>query len=81
MILLTNALKAQPYDIMKGADPTTHTHICGSDDRDTINKETACVAGGRVGRVRKGLLPEFDVGFLGVEFDVSEEVFLRPRNP
>ena len=36
---------------------------------------------GRVGRIRKGLLPPFDGGFSDVELDMSEKVFSCPRNP
>jgi hypothetical protein len=51
------AVEAQVYDIVKGANPTAHARICTSDDWETSNVETARVASGRIGRVRKGLLP------------------------
>ena len=46
----------------------------------TVDEETARVASGRVGGIRKGLLPHLEVGFQGVEFDMSEEVFSRRYN-
>jgi hypothetical protein len=80
-ILRTKGSKCKVYDIVKGADPTTLIRIRGGDDWNATNGETARVVSGRVGRIRKRLLPQFDVGFRGVEFDASEEVFSRPRNP
>ena len=35
---------------------------------------------GRVGRIRKNVLPQFDVGFQG-EFEVSEKVLSCSMNP
>jgi hypothetical protein len=81
MILHANDLQVQVYEVVKGADPTTLIHIRGDDERNSTNGETARVVSGRVGRVRKRLLPEFDMGVRAVEFDVSKEVFSRPRNP
>jgi hypothetical protein len=46
-----------------------------------MNGESERVVGGRGGRIRKRLLPQLDVRFLGVEFDASKEVFSRPMNP
>ena len=75
------SLQAQAHDTVEGANPTTLAHIWGDDDWNITNGETACVVGGRVGRVPECLLPQFDVKFLGVEFDVSEKVFPCTRNP
>jgi len=36
---------------------------------------------GRVGRIWKGLLPQFGGGKRGAELDVSEKVPSRPMNP
>lgn len=80
-ILPAKALQAQVCDFAKGTDPTTQIRICGGNDCKTENGETASVVSGRVGRIRKRLLPSFDVGFLGVEFDTSEEMFSCPKNP
>ena len=80
-VLRTAALQVQMDDVVKGADPTTLIHIRGSDGRNATDGETARVASGRVGRVWELLLPQFDVGFRRVEFDVSEEVGSRPMNP
>ena len=66
---------------LKCADPTTRIRIRGGDDRKAMNGEGACVVSGRVGRIRGCLLPRFGVGFRGVEFDASEEVFSCPMNP
>ena len=74
------ALQVQVYDVVKGADPTTCIRICGGDKRKTTNGETARVVSGGVGRVRKRLLPQVDVGW-GGEFDAGEEVFSRPMDP
>ena len=55
------ANEAQVDDIAKGADPTTHIRILGSDGWRTVDRETAGVMSRRVGRIQKGLLPPFDV--------------------
>jgi hypothetical protein len=60
----------QVFEVVKGTDPATRFRIRGGE----INGETASVVSGRVGRIRKRLLPQFDVEFPGVEFDASEEV-------
>ena len=75
MSFLAEEVEAQVDDIAKGADPTTHIRTRGSDGRTTGNGETAGVVSGGIGRIRKGFLPQFDVGFLGVELDASEKVF------
>ena len=69
------------YDIAKGANPTTRTRIRSGDIHGAMNGESARVASGRVGRIGEGLLPPFNRRVLGVEFDASEEVFSRRRNP
>ena len=69
------APQAQVGDIAKGVDPTARIHIRGSDGRKTENGEVASVMSGRVGRIWKGLLPKFNVGFLETKFDASEKVF------
>jgi hypothetical protein len=69
------------YDIVKGGDPTTRIRICGGDDWNARDGETARVVSGRVGRIREGLLPPFDGGIPGAEFDAGEEVYSRPRDP
>ena len=74
-------LQVQVYEVVKRADPTTCIRICGGDGRKTTNEEMARVVGGGVGRIREGLLPQFDVRLRGVEFDASEEVGSRPMNP
>ena len=61
---LAGALQAQADNVAKSADPTTHVRIRGSDGRETENGEVASMTSGRVGRIRKGLLPQFDIGFL-----------------
>jgi hypothetical protein len=81
MILRLEALQVQMYEFLKGANPTTRFSISSGDGRKATNGETARVVSGRGGRIRKRLLPQLDVGFLGVEFDASEEVFSRPMNP
>ena len=81
MSLPAVALQAQVHDTVEGANPTTLAHIWGDDDWNITNGETACVVGGRVGRVRECLFPQFGVEFLGVEFDVSEKVFPRAGDP
>lgn len=81
VFLPTKALQAQVYDLVKGTDPTAYIHICGGDNRKAKNGETAGVVGWRFGRIRKRLLPPLDGGFFGVELDMSENVFLRARNP
>ena len=77
-ILRTSELQVEVYDIVKGGDPTTRIRICGGDEREAADGEMAGVASGRVGRIREGLLPPFDGGFLGAEFDACEEVYSRP---
>ena len=81
IILRATALQVQMLEAVKGADPTAHIHIRGGDGRNTTNRETACVVSRRGGRIRKRLLPPFDVGFRSVEFDTSEEVCSRPMDP
>jgi hypothetical protein len=73
-ILPAKGLQVQVFDIMKGTDPTTRFRIRGGDTRKPINEEMVSVVSGRVGRIRKRLLPQFYVEFPGVEFDASEEV-------
>jgi hypothetical protein len=51
MILPVKGLQAQVHEVVKGADPTAHTCICGGDDREATNEEGAGVVSGRVGRV------------------------------
>ena len=75
------ALQAQVYDTVEGANPTTLARVWSGDDWNITNREIACVVGGRAGRIRECLLPQFDVKFLGVEFDVSEKVFPRAGDP
>jgi hypothetical protein len=67
--------------IFNGDHPATCARICGGDERNAMNGETTRVVSGRGGRIWKPLLPQFDVGFPGVEFDVSEEVLSRQTNP
>ena len=81
LIIPAKALQAQVYDLVEGTNPTTHTRTRGGNDRKTENGETAGVASGRFGWIWKCLLPPFDVGFLGLEFDVNEEMLSCPRNP
>ena len=81
MIHRAKALQMQMYEVPKGASPTTHIHIRGGDVRNAMKGETTCVASGRVRRIRKCLLPQLDLGFPGVEVDVSEEVPPRGMNP
>jgi hypothetical protein len=81
VVLPAKALQMQVYDIVKCADPTTRIRVCDGDDRKAMNGEGACVVSGRVGRIRKRLLPQFEVGFRSVESDASEEVFSCPMNP
>jgi hypothetical protein len=81
VIFWAKGLQMQVYDIVKGADPTTRILIRGDGDVKATNGEGACVVSGRVGRIRKRLLPQFDVGFRGVELDTSEEVFSCTMNP
>ena len=69
------------FDVAKCADPTTRLRFRGVKGRGAANGESARAVSGGVGRVRKGLLPQFEVGLRGMEFDISEEVFSRPRNP
>ena len=47
----TEALKVQPCDIVRGAD-STKIHICGSDDRNTTDRESGHAVSGRVGRIQ-----------------------------
>jgi hypothetical protein len=69
------------YHVVKCTDPATRICIRGGDGRKPTNEEMACVVSRRAGRIRERLLPQFDVGFRGVEFDASEEVFSCPVNP
>ena len=80
-IPLAKGLQVQVYEIVKCADPTAVIRICSGGRRNPTDGETAREVSGGVGRVRKRLLPSFDVGFLGVEFDASKEVYSRPWNP
>ena len=80
-ILRTSELQVEVYDLVKGGNPTTHIRICGGDEREAADGEMAGVVSGRVGRIREGLLPPFDGGFLGAEFDIGEEVYSRPLDP
>ena len=68
-------------NVVKGVNPTTRTRIRSGDIQVALNGESARVVSGRVGGIRKGLLPPFNRGVVGVEFDTSEEVFSRLRNP
>lgn len=77
MILWAKALQLQVCDIGERIDPTAYIHVGGSNDRKTVNGETVGVASGGAGRIRKGLLPLFDGGMFGVEFDLSKKVFSR----
>jgi hypothetical protein len=81
IILPVEALQVQAYNVLKGADPITHIPTCGGGGRNTTNGESARIVSGRGGRVRERLLPQLDVGFRGVEFDASEEVYSRPLDP
>ena len=80
-IIAPKGVQAQIHYTVKGVNPTTYVHICGCDSQNTTNGETARVVSGGVGRVREGLLPQLDVGFLGVELDTSEKAFSGPRKP
>jgi hypothetical protein len=71
----------QVYNVLKGADPITHIPTCGGGGRNTTNGESARIVSGRGGRVREHLLPQLDVGFRGIEFGASEEVYSRPPDP
>jgi len=51
------------YDVVKDLNPATHIPACDVNARDAVNDEFAREVGGRVGRIRKCLLPEFRVGF------------------
>jgi hypothetical protein len=73
-VLPAKGLQVQVFEVVKGTDPTTRFRIHGGDARKPINGEMARVVSGRVGRIRKRLLPQFDVELSGVEFDASEEV-------
>ena len=53
----------QVHEVVKGADPTTHTPICGGDDREAVDEDTARVVGGGFGRIRRCLLPQLGMGF------------------
>ena len=81
IILRAKVLQVQMYEVVKGVDPATCACIRGGDGRNAMNRETARVVSGRGGRIRKRLLPPFDVGFPGMEFDASEEVNSCPMNP
>jgi hypothetical protein len=81
IIRLAETLQVQMYEVVKGADPTTHICICGGDDRNAPNVESESVVGGRVGRIRKRLFPQLDVRCPVMEFDASKEVGSRPMNP
>jgi hypothetical protein len=74
-------LQVQAYHVVKCADPTTCARVSGGNEREIANGECARVVGGRVGRIRKRRLPQFDVGFRGMEFDAGEEVSPCPINP
>jgi hypothetical protein len=80
-ILPAMVLQVQMFEVVKGVDPATCTRIRDGDVWNATNGETARVVSGRGGRIRKRLLPPFDVGFLGVEFDASEEVPLCQIKP
>ena len=56
-IIHLNALQVQVHDIMKGADPTAHIHVCGGNEREATNGKSARVASGGVERIRGGLFP------------------------
>jgi hypothetical protein len=73
--------QVQVYEVVEGADPTTHILICSGDDRNVTNRESARVASGRGGRIRKGLLPPIDRGCWGIEVNTSKEVRSRSLNP
>jgi hypothetical protein len=62
-IFRTKAAQMQVHEVVKGADPTTHAPICGGDDREAVDEDTARVVSGGFGRIRKRLLPQLGVGF------------------
>lgn len=61
------------YDAVESANPATQARIFNGDGWNTKDEETAGVGGGRAGGIWKCFLPQFDMGFLGVKFDASEE--------
>jgi hypothetical protein len=67
--------------MVKVVNPTTYTDIRGRDGQKTTNEESACVGSRRVGRIRKGLFPQLDVGLTVGEFDKSKKVFPGPWKP
>ena len=79
LMALVEALQPQVNNTVEGANPVAR--ICSGDNPKTTNEETAGVVSGGVGRIRKGLLPQFKVRFFGAEFDISKQVFSGPRNP
>jgi hypothetical protein len=62
------------HEVVKGADPTTHTPICGGDDRGAINGATARVV---------ELEGSGNIFFRSLmwNFDANEEVDSCPINP
>ena len=68
------------YDMAEDVNPAANIYTCICDTRKVTKRETASVVGGKLGRIRKGLPPPFDVRFVD-EFDMSEEAFLCARNP
>ena len=62
-------------------NPASPIRVCSGDGRKSANREEVRVASGGVGRIWKGLLPQLDMGFLGVEFYASEKVFSRSWKP
>ena len=66
---------------MKGADPDNDIwiHECGTTRFE--KGDGTCVGSERVGGIWKGLFPQFDGAFWGMESDVSEKVLSKSRYP
>ena len=81
MAILLGDGKDQILDVAKGANPANDIWVyeCG---RTSLEKGGgACVASKRVGRIWKGLFPQFNGAFGRIEVDVSEKVLSSSRNP
>ena len=74
-IIHRNALQVQVHDIVKGADPTAHIHVCGGNEREATNGESARVASGGVERIRGGLFPSSTWEFMARNSTLAKRCF------
>ena len=68
-------------DAVKGANPASDIWIYEYGGTRFEKGHSACAVSKRVGRIWKGLFPQLDGAFWGMESDASEKMLSGPRNP